>query len=148
MPAQLPQHARGAEDREELDRGGQLALDHVEGAALRVGVVRVDAGAHHELALVRLATRRRARRSTYDRAEHVLVELRDERLQRMRLDRDPQAGHRREQRAVSCGDDPDPPCRDPPETRLDGEGAAVATSIPVTSQPWIRSTPRASAARA
>ena len=40
------------EDREQLERRGHLALDDVERAALAVAVVGVDAGAHHELALV------------------------------------------------------------------------------------------------
>ena len=54
MPAPGPEHVGPGEDREEFDGGGHLVLDHVEGAALAVAVVGVDAGAHDQFALVGL----------------------------------------------------------------------------------------------
>ena len=117
-PRPRPQHPRLREDREELERRRELPLDHVERAALRVGVERVDAGAHNELALVRLADVDVHRVRHHDRVEHLLVQLRDERLQRMRLDRHVEPGHLREHGRVPGGAEADLPRRDRPERRL------------------------------
>src|SRR5699024_9495275 len=54
VAAPRAQQVRAGEDREELDRGGQLLLDDMEAAPLAVAVVGVDPGTHDELALVRL----------------------------------------------------------------------------------------------
>src|SRR5262249_44704076 len=76
-------------------------------------------------ALVRLADVDVHRVRHHDGPEYILVELRHERLQRVRLDRDAQPRHRRQHRAVTGGDDPDPAGRYAPEARLDPDRAAV-----------------------
>ena len=140
---------RAGEDREELEGRRHLVLDDVEAAALAVAVVAVDAGAEHQLALVRLADVDVDRvRHHHDRVDR-LEQLRDQRLERMALERQPDAGHRRPRsrrgrprrwrpcrRAIVPRDVRTPVTRPP------------SMSMPVTSAPSIRSTPRSSAARA
>src|SRR3984893_19304239 len=48
-------HVRATEDREQLNGGRQLLLDHMRRTALPIGVVLVDPGAHHQLTFVALA---------------------------------------------------------------------------------------------
>src|SRR5699024_3149650 len=95
------QHMRAGEDREQFDRGGQLLLDDVEAASLAEAVVGVDTGAQDEFALVRL------RDVDVDVVGHDhgradgFEELGDQRLQRVGLDRQTDAGHLGQPRGVA-----------------------------------------------
>ena len=97
------------EDREELDRRAHLVLDHMERAPLRVAVVRVDAGPHHELALVGLADVDVDGVRHHDRVEHGLEQDGDQRLQRVGLQRQPQAEHGGQDARVPRGGERDLP---------------------------------------
>ncbi len=148
-PGPRPQQVRAREDREQLDQRGQLALDDVERAALAVAVPGVDAGADHQLALVRLAD------VDVDRVGHDhgrldrLEQLGDERLERMALERQPDAGHPGQDRGVAGRHDRDAAGGDRPARGLHAGHPTVARCrCPVTSAPSIRSTPSASAPRA
>ena len=88
-PAPGPQQMRPREDREEFDGRGHLALDDVEGPALAVAVVRVDACAHHQFALVRLRHVDVHGVGHHDRRVDGLEEFGHQRLQRMALQRAP-----------------------------------------------------------
>ena len=121
-----PQHVRAREDREELEGGGHLVLDDVERAALAEAVVAVDPGAEDQLALVRLAD------VDVDGVRHDdgrvdrLEQLRHQRLQRVALERQPDPGHRRDDRGVPGRDDGDLAGADRTARGLDaGDPAAV-----------------------
>ena len=73
------------EDGEQLERRRHLPFDDVERSALRVGVERVDPGAHDQLALVGLAHVDMHGVGHHDAVQHRLEEHRDECLQGMAL---------------------------------------------------------------
>ena len=50
-----PHHPYTAEDWKQLGQRSHLMFDHVEGAALCVGIIKIRAGADDELSFVRLA---------------------------------------------------------------------------------------------
>ena len=90
-------------DREEFDQRGERMLDDVEAAALGVGIVRVDAGADDDLALVGLAAIG-VHRVRHDHARHDRLDrLGDQRLQRMALDRQAHTKHRGDDAGVAGG---------------------------------------------
>ncbi len=107
-PGPRPQHVRARQGREERDEGGQLALDDVERPALGETVVGVDPGTDDELALERLADVDVDGVRHHDRRLDRLEQLRDEGLERVALERQPDAGHRREDRGVARRDDRHP----------------------------------------
>ena len=118
-------HVRPREDREELDRRRHLRLDHVRRAALRVRVVRVDPGAHHQLALVRLADVHVDGVGHDDGRVDRFEQLRHQRLQGMALERQADPGHRGHHGRMARGDDRDPPGGDRPARGLDAGDATV-----------------------
>src|SRR5438874_11124933 len=70
-------------------------------ATLRIGVVRVNPGAHHELTLVGLADIDVNRVRHHHAVQHRLEQLGDGSLQGMALDRKVETGHRGEDGAVT-----------------------------------------------
>ena len=81
-------------------------LDHVEAAALAVGVVLVDAGADDELALVGLADIDVDGVGHDHAGEHRLDRLRHQGLQRVAFERQADAGHVRHHAGMAGGDEP------------------------------------------
>ena len=94
------QQVGAGEDREQLHRRGHLPLDDVERAALAVAVVGVDAGAHHEFALVRLRHVHVHRVGHHDGRVHRLEQLGHQRLQRVALHGRADAEHVGQHRGV------------------------------------------------
>ena len=113
------------EDGKELDGRRHLRLDHVRRAALRVRVVRVDPGAHHQLALVRLADVHVDGVGHDDVRVDRLEQLRHQRLQGMALQRQADPGHRGHHRRMARSDDRHLPGGDRPANGFDADGATV-----------------------
>ena len=97
------QQVCAGEHREQLHGGGHLPLDDVERAALAVAVVGVDAGAHHQLALVCLGDVDVHRVGHHDRRVHRLEQFGHQRLQRVALQRRADAEHVGQRRGVPGG---------------------------------------------
>ena len=92
--APLAHHPQPRDGRQKLAERGHLVLDDVHRAALRVGIVGVDARADDEFALVGLAAIDMHRVRHDDAGHERLDRLGDERLQRMALDRQLDVDHR------------------------------------------------------
>ncbi len=125
MPAHAAHHLQPRENREQLERGGHLRLDDVEGAPLGIGVESVDPGAHDQFALVRLADIDVHGVRHHDAVEHRLYRLGHQRLQRVALQRQPHPGHRRQHRGMPGGADRDLVGDDRAARRLDLADAAA-----------------------
>ena len=97
----------------------------MQSTALGVRVEGVDAGAHHELALVGLRDVDVHRVAHHDAVENLLVDLADERLQGVRLDRYSEAGHRRQEAGATGGDEANLAGSDRSTRRLEPGHAAV-----------------------
>src|SRR5690349_8579150 len=142
------QHAQAAEDRKQLDQRVQQILDDGRAAGLGIGIVAVDAGAHDQLALVGLADIDMDGARHDDGVEHRLDRLADQRLERMAFEGKAQSRHGREHAGMASGDAatffaPMKPFDvSTPRTR------PWSMRKPVTSQFWMMSMPRLSAARA
>src|SRR5216684_4167154 len=95
------------EDREQFEKRRHLPFDDVKRAALRIGIVGVDAGAHDQFALVALADIDMHRARHDDAIQDRLDRLRHQRLQGMALQREAHPGHRRHDRIVPGGADRD-----------------------------------------
>ena len=97
----------------------------MQSTALRIRVEGVDAGAHHELALVRLRHVDVHRVAHHDAVENLLVDLTDERLQGVGLDRHSEAGHRRQEAGATGGDEANLAGSDRSTRRLEPSHATV-----------------------
>ena len=124
-PRPLPVHAHAREQREHLDDRLERVLDGLEAAALAIAVVLIDAGADHQIPLVALADVGVNRVAHHDRGENRLQRLRDQRLQRMALDGQAEAGHAGDHRRMARGHDRDLPRLDEPPGRIDADDRAV-----------------------
>ncbi len=150
MPPQVPHHPHAAEDREQLDERRQLSSITWKAAALGVGVVAVDAGADHQLALVGLADvdMDRVRHDDACRSTGFIGSETSACSGWLWIGRRTPA-IAASTRVVAGGDDADLARPDEAARGLDARHAAAARGeSPVTSQFWMMSTPRASAARA
>ena len=113
------------EHGKELDRRRHLRLDHVRRAALCVRVVRVDPGAHHQLALVRLADVHVDGVGHHDVRVDRFEQLRHQRLQGMALEREADPRHRGNHGRMARSDDRHPPGGDRPAYGFDADRATV-----------------------
>src|SRR6202050_5120971 len=91
-PAPLPHQLQLAEGGEHVEQAGNDDLLHRRGAALAVGRNAVEAAAEHELALVRLAGVDAGSEMKKNDVEARLDRLADHRLQRIGMNRQPDAG--------------------------------------------------------
>ncbi len=123
--APLAVHAHAGEHREHLDDGLQGVLDHRIRAALAVAVVAVDAGADDQVALVRLADVAVHGVGHDDAVDDRLQRLGNQGLQRVRFDRQAEAGELGHVPGVARGDHADALGADEAAVGLDADYRAV-----------------------
>ena len=96
-----PQHLRTGENREQFHRSRQLVFDHMEAAALCVGVEGVGACPHHQLTLVGLADINMNSAAHDHGVEHLFKQWTDQRLQWPALDWNGESGEIGQQRGMT-----------------------------------------------